>query len=664
MSEIFLKILNMSISAGYIVLAVLLLRLLLRKAPKWITVLLWGIVAVRLICPFSMESVFSLIPSAEVVSPDIMMDRTPTINTGIPIINSTINPVISESFTPNPGDSANPLQILIPMLTTVWIVGMAALLIYTAISYARIRRRIGTAVLYRDNIYQSENVVSPFVLGIIKPKIYLPFNMNEKDMEHVVAHEMAHIRRKDHLWKPLGFILLTLHWFNPLMWLGYVLLCRDIELACDEKVIGELDHDARADYSEALLTCSVNSSMLRRTMIAACPLAFGEVGVQQRVKSVLNYKKPAFWIVVLAVIACIAAAVCFLTNPPQTISIESISRVTWNDMDVSEEHIQNLVSMIRESRCSYFPVGADDPNDLSVSVQIHCDDGSMYLLHYQYYSGFSFSPSHPGEDDYRSILTYFSPDGKGSKAWKLEYDFDAKFKKWLVAVRADPGIPYIPETDMQSGKQLTLEDVITLSAKGSDLTWEDFAIYPHTDIGSGLIIWEIPIDEMFSVRVGGGSLNVTPMYVYLYVKSGDLEEFIDIRDGDVDEYIASFSSVTGIYNEQWNDGISFEGLGPKEEMLSDFEIVLQAPYSTIKCTIGYARLGLILSYGLVDSNGDEYVLEAVGGTGKGTFEDLPAGTYHLFVRNSDYSGVPAYEKPAKYPDVSYDATGVLLYKIK
>ena len=314
MSEIFLKIINMSISASYIVLAVLLLRLLLKKAPKWITVVLWGIVAVRLACPFSIESVLSLIPSSEVVSPNIMTDKTPTINTGIPIINSALNPVISESFTPNPGDSANPLQIWIPVLTAIWIVGMVALLIYTVISYARVRRKIGTAVLYKDNIYQSENVVSPFVLGIIKPKIYLPFNMNEKDMEHVVAHEMAHIRRKDHLWKPLGFLLLTLHWFNPLMWLGYVLLCRDIELACDEKVIGELDHDARADYSEALLTCSVN-----RRMIAACPLAFGEVGVKDRVKSVLNYKKPAFWIIIAAVVACVAVAVCFLTNPKDSI---------------------------------------------------------------------------------------------------------------------------------------------------------------------------------------------------------------------------------------------------------------------------------------------------------------------------------------------------------
>jgi len=312
MSEIFLKIINMSISASYIVLAVLLLRLLLKKAPKWITVVLWGIVAVRLVCPFSIESVLSLIPSSEVVSPDIMMDRTPEINTGIPIINQVINPVISGSFTPDPGTSANPLQLWIPTFAVIWIVGMIALLIYTVISYVKVKRKIGTAVLLRENIYQSENVVSPFVLGIIKPKIYLPFNMNEKDMEHVVAHEMAHIRRKDHLWKPLGFLLLTLHWFNPLMWLGYVLLCRDIELACDEKVIKELDHDARADYSQALLTCSVN-----RRMIAACPLAFGEVGVKDRVKSVLNYKKPAFWIIITAVVACVMVAVCFLTNPTQ-----------------------------------------------------------------------------------------------------------------------------------------------------------------------------------------------------------------------------------------------------------------------------------------------------------------------------------------------------------
>ena len=318
MSEFFLKIVNMSISASWIVLAVLLLRLLFKKAPKWINVVLWGIVGLRLVMPFSLESVFSLIPSAETVSPQIMTDKTPQINTGVPVINNVINPVISESFSPAPMDSANPLQIWIPILSILWIIGVLALIVYTAVSYWRVKRKIGTAVTLRDNIYQSENVVSPFVLGVIKPKIYLPFKMAEQDMEHVIAHEQAHIKRKDHLWKPLGFLILTLHWFNPLMWLGYVLLCRDIELACDEKVVKEFDNKQKADYSQALLTCSVN-----RRIIAACPLAFGEVGVKKRVKSVLNYKKPAFWIVVTAIVLSIVVAVCFLTNPATKLDEET-----------------------------------------------------------------------------------------------------------------------------------------------------------------------------------------------------------------------------------------------------------------------------------------------------------------------------------------------------
>ena len=310
MNELFLKIINMSISASWLVLAVLILRLVLKKAPKWVNVLLWGIVAVRLICPFSFESALSLIPSAETIPLNIGMDTTPTINSGINAINNAVNPIISQSNTPMAGASVNPLQITIGIYEYIWIFGMIALALYTAISYWRLSRKVDTAVRYKDNIFQSENVNSPFVLGIIKPRIYLPFNMNGQDLEYVVAHEQAHIRRKDHLWKPLGFLLLTIHWFNPLMWLAYVLLCRDIELACDEKVIKELGNEQRADYTQALVSCSVN-----RRMIAACPLAFGEVGVKERVKSVMNYKKPAFWIVILASISCAAVAVCFLTNP-------------------------------------------------------------------------------------------------------------------------------------------------------------------------------------------------------------------------------------------------------------------------------------------------------------------------------------------------------------
>lgn len=310
MSEVFLRVVNMSISAGWLVLAVLALRLILKKAPKWVNVLLWGIVAVRLICPFSIESALSLIPSTETISPEIMMDWTPEISTGIEPLDQVVNPVISTSFAPQGMASANPLQILIPVAANLWLLGVLILLAYTAISYLTLRYKLRTAVILRENIFQCETVSSPFVLGILKPRIYLPYAMDGKNLAHVVAHEQAHIKRKDHWWKPLGFLLLTVYWFNPLMWLAYILLCRDIELACDEKVIAELGNEQRADYTQALVACAVN-----RRMIAACPLAFGEVGVKDRVKSIMNYRKPTFWIIVIALVMCVVVAVCFLTDP-------------------------------------------------------------------------------------------------------------------------------------------------------------------------------------------------------------------------------------------------------------------------------------------------------------------------------------------------------------
>ena len=312
MSDLFLKIVNMSISASWLVVAVLILRLVLKKAPKWVNVLLWGIVAVRLICPFSFESALSLIPSAETFPEKIISGPSFDVQTGITPIDNRINDYLGDRYFEGVTVPTNNGNNVMTILTIVWIIGILLLATYTVISYWRLHREIDTAVRYKDNIFQSENVSSPFVLGIINPRIYLPFSMNEQDMEHVVAHEQAHIRRKDHWWKPLGFLLLTIHWFNPLMWLAYVLLCRDIELACDEKVIKGLGNEQRADYTQALVACSVN-----RRMIAACPLAFGEVGVKERVKSVMNYKKPAFWVIILAVIACVIVAVCFLTNPKQ-----------------------------------------------------------------------------------------------------------------------------------------------------------------------------------------------------------------------------------------------------------------------------------------------------------------------------------------------------------
>ena len=310
MNELFLKIVNMSISASWLVLVVLILRFVLKKAPKWLNILLWGIVAIRLICPFSFESALSLIPSAETFPEKVISGPSFDVQTGITPVDNRINDYLGDRYFEGVTVPANNGNNIMTILTIVWTIGILLLVAYTVISYWRLRRKVDTAVRYKDNIFQSENVKSPFVLGIIKPRIYLPFNMNGQDLEHVVAHEQAHIHRKDHWWKPFGFLLLTIHWFNPLVWLAYVLLCRDIELACDERVIKELGNEQRADYTQALVACSVN-----RRMIAACPLAFGEVGVKDRVKSVMNYKKPAFWGVVLAVIVCVFVAVCFLTNP-------------------------------------------------------------------------------------------------------------------------------------------------------------------------------------------------------------------------------------------------------------------------------------------------------------------------------------------------------------
>lgn len=309
MGDLFVSVLNMSISAAWVLLAVLILRLIFKKAPKRITVLLWCIVGLRLIMPFSVESIFSLIPSNETVSKAWDSPR-PNLNSGITAIDNGVNNYLEGHYFEGVTRPAGHFTDITTIAAAAWLIGTAALLIYTAVSFFRLKKGLRTAVLLRDNIFQSEKISSPFVFGIIKPKIYLPFGITERNAESVILHEQAHISRRDYLWKPLGFLLLCVHWFNPLMWLAYVLFCRDIEFACDERAIGLLNTDKRADYSEALLNCSAG-----RHMLFAYPPAFGEVGVKSRVKSVLNYKKPAFWLAAAAVIAGIAASVCLLTSP-------------------------------------------------------------------------------------------------------------------------------------------------------------------------------------------------------------------------------------------------------------------------------------------------------------------------------------------------------------
>ncbi len=311
MANIFVDFLNVSITASYIILAVMLVRLIFKKIPRKFICALWAIAGIRLVLPFSIESAMSLIPSAETIAPVSGFAYGFRVDSGINAIDNRVNDYMMNSemaqangITPAFKDAVTSVAAII------WLAGIAAILVYGIISYIRVRKSVSTAVMLDGNVMQCETVKSPFILGVFRPKIYLPFGMDDDTRNNVIAHENAHLKRRDHWIKPLGFLILAVYWFNPLVWIAYVLLCRDIEMACDEKVCSAMDETERKNYATALLECSVN-----RRRIAACPLAFGEVGLKERVKGVMNYKKPAFWVIVLAVIACIVAAVCFLTNP-------------------------------------------------------------------------------------------------------------------------------------------------------------------------------------------------------------------------------------------------------------------------------------------------------------------------------------------------------------
>lgn len=365
MAAVFLKLLNLSISASWLVLAVLVLRLVSKRSPKWVNVLLWGIVALRLVLPFSIESALSLIPSAETVSPAaVQFDPAPTITSGVSVIDNAVNPSLSEHFAAVPTASVNPLYVWAYLAGWVWLIGLGAMLLYALVSYLRLRRRVSVSLPVQDHIYLCDAISSPFILGVVKPHIYLPSGLGEVQRQNVLAHEQAHLARHDHWWKPLGFALLAVYWFNPVLWLAYTLLCRDIELACDERVIHTMDESAVKTYSTVLLACS----MPRKTVIT-CPLAFGEVGVKERVKNALHYKKPAFWVVAASVAVCVVVAVCFLTDPEhetmkwaKNLRVDDVVRVELTIMpqvadkqykDFNADEIAEAVALINKSGGRY-----------------------------------------------------------------------------------------------------------------------------------------------------------------------------------------------------------------------------------------------------------------------------------------------------------------------
>lgn len=394
MAEIFQKALNMSIAAGWLILAVIALRLLLRRAPKRFRLLLWAVVGLRLALPWSIESALSLIPSAQTLPEGIMLERAPVLDTGISALNGAINPGFTAAFTPELGASANPLQVLLPIAAALWMLGAAAMLLWALVSWLRLRKRVREAVRLEENVYECE-IASPFVLGLFRPRIYLPFSLENGERELVLAHERAHITAGDHIIKPLGWLLLAAHWYNPLVWLAYALFCRDIELACDERVVRGLSLSDRADYSQALLDLS-----RPRGGVRACPLAFGESSVKGRVKSVLSYKKPAFWLVLLAVVVCVGAAVCFLTDPK-----EEAEPVDDGDggVVISARLEENFPAQVLDyafacteemaEELSYLGLKSAELTDLSCYAEVEAPEGGTLLL---FRLGARFELAEPG----------------------------------------------------------------------------------------------------------------------------------------------------------------------------------------------------------------------------------------------------------------------------
>ena len=499
MAAVFLKLLNLSISASWLVLAVLVLRLISKRSPKWVNVLLWGIVALRLVLPFSIESALSLIPSAETVSPAaVQFDPAPTITSGVSVIDNAVNPSLSEHFAAVPTASVNPLYVWAYLAGWVWLIGLGAMLLYALVSYLRLRRRVSVSLCVRENIYLCDAISSPFILGVVKPRIYLPSGLDEVQRQNVLSHERAHLARRDHWWKPLGFALLAVYWFNPVLWLAYALLCRDIELACDERVIRTMDESAVKTYSTVLLACS-----MPRKAVITCPLAFGEVGVKERVRNALHYKKPAFWVVAASVAVCVVVAVCFLTNPPTDTDAAGLvgfhrEQVTYADVtDESGAQPSNVQLTAEETDAVYALLDALQYKRLGAASAMEDCYARLYFI------------SAAGERceimlSEREMLVNPITDGKTARLYELRSG-STELRDYLFGCI---GASEPAEDEMKTMTEPTLSLTLTVPA-----AWEDIAELSAYDkgtayLGYGIMLFHLSEKNALAAYPDGGMGSV------------------------------------------------------------------------------------------------------------------------------------------------------------
>ena len=499
MAAVFLKLLNLSISASWLVLVVLVLRFVWKRSPKWMNVLLWGMVALRLMLPFSIESALSLIPSAETLSPEVVrFDPAPTITSGVTIIDNAVNPSLSESFAAAPLASVNPLYVWTYLAGWVWLIGLGAMLLYALVSYLRLRRRVSVSLPVQDHIYLCDAISSPFILGVVKPRIYLPSGLDEVQRQNVLSHERAHLARRDHWWKPLGFALLAVYWFNPLLWLAYTLLCRDIELACDERVLRGMDESAVKTYSTVLLACS-----MPRKAVITCPLAFGEVGVKERVRNALHYKKPAFWVVAASVAVCVVVAVCFLTNPPTDTDAAGLvgfhrEQVTYADVtDESGAQPSNVQLTAEETDAVYALLDAMQYKRLGAASAMEDCYARLYFI------------SAAGERceimlSEREMLVNPITDGKTARLYELRSG-STELRDYLFGCI---GASEPAEEEMKTMTEPTLSLTLTVPA-----AWEDIAELSACDkgtayLGYGIMLFHLSEKNALAAYPDGGMGNV------------------------------------------------------------------------------------------------------------------------------------------------------------
>ena len=499
MAAVFLKLLNLSISASWLVLAVLVLRLISKRSPKWMNVLLWGIVALRLVLPFSVESALSLIPSAETVSPAVVQfDPAPTITSGVSIIDNAVNPSLSEHFAAVPTMSVNPLYVWTEIAGWVWLIGLGAMLLYALVSYLRLRRRVSVSLPVQDHIYLCDAISSPFILGVVKPHIYLPSGLDEVQRQNVLSHERAHLTRRDHWWKPLGFALLAVYWFNPVLWLAYTLLCRDIELACDERVIRTMDESAVKTYSTVLLACS-----MPRKAVITCPLAFGEVGVKERVRNALRYKKPAFWVVAASVTVCVVVAVCFLTDPPTDTDAAGLvgfhrEQVTYADVtDASDARPSNIQLTAEETDAVYALLDALQYKRLGAASAMEDCYARLYFI------------SAAGERcevmlSEREMLVNPITGGKTARLYELRSG-STELRDYLFGCI---GASEPAEEEMKTMTEPTLSLTLTVPA-----AWEDIAELSAYDkgtayLGYGIMLFHLSEKNALAAYPDGGMGSV------------------------------------------------------------------------------------------------------------------------------------------------------------